>query len=459
MSGGRALVRANPLVKLAFGVAMVLALLLAGYRFGGGLRLGSAGTFTVSDAEECLSRGGNIYFNVTFGTEEYLKKIGEWETARRRSRMGQAFVISANTHVGTIRDLSLDNRVFLVYEGRRYPSAGKPVASTTHHDTYLVFFPRYDMTGKPIFEKTSGSFDILIKDVEFPERRLTFHLPLPAGGRPHLDPARLIMLFGSALAALLVACTPCLVGSLAVGSFTVGTAGLAGQEALAEARAQMIRRTVYYLITLILTYLAVAQLTAALNIKTEHLRPAEIVGGIILLVIGAGFLRAWGPVAALENKVWQVLARLRPTRRRFERPGDTLLNAGASSAMGASLAMVCSVAGAPTLSTAIILPVMVYAGINDFYGSLLILAVYLVVSALPFFLIALGLGEFLLTASVLWRRRLLVANGLLLVPLGLLLVFSQQRVADVLSAPAHTLITPFLWLFKLVGGLGRGAGA
>ncbi len=45
MSGGRAPVRTNPLVKLAFGVAMVLALLLAGYRFGGGLRLGGAGTF------------------------------------------------------------------------------------------------------------------------------------------------------------------------------------------------------------------------------------------------------------------------------------------------------------------------------------------------------------------------------------------------------------------------------
>lgn len=463
---------ANPLAKLSLGLFLVLVLLLAGYRFGGGgVRLGGgAGTFTVSDAEECLRRGGNIYFNVTFGSEDYLRKIGEWETARRRSRLGQPFVISANTHVGSVRDLSLEDKIFLVFEGRQYPMSGKPVVSATHHNTYLVFFPRFDMAGQPVFDRTSGTFDILIKGVEFPERRLTFRLPMPSAGRPGLDLPRLAMLFGSALAALLVACTPCLVGSLAVGSFTMGAAaGAAGErDAMAKVRAAMVRRTLFHLAALIVTYLVVAQLTAAFKATTAYLRPAEVAGGLVLLAIGLGFLRAWGPAAVVEGGVRRALARFLPGAARggreteapvkpgngaSRRPDDPLgLDAGASSAVGASLAMVCSVAGAPTLSTAIILPVMVYAGVNDFYGSLLILAVYLMVSAVPFFLIAVGLGEALLTASVRWRRRLLVANGLLLVFLGLLLVFSQQRVADVLSAPARSLLAPFVWLLGRLGG-------
>lgn len=465
MTGLLAPVWTKPHLKLALGVALVVGLLLAGYRLGGGgVRLGSAGgTLTVSDADECLRRGGNIYFNITFGSEAYLRKIGEWETAQRRSRMAQAFVISANTHVGSIRDLSLEDRVFLIMDGKRYPSSGKPVASTTHHDTYIVFFPKYDMNGQPMFNKASGTFDIMITGVEVPERRLTFRFPLPGEGRQGLDVQRAAMLFGSALAALLVACTPCLVGSLAVGSLTMGTAaGAAEPSGLARLRAGMVRQTLYYLGGLVVTYLGVALLTIALKINTAFLRPAEVVGGLILLVIGLGFLRGWGPASALAGRFRRMVRRLGPVGPGSGTPGPgtktqvehepASWGGGTSSAMGASLAMVCSVAGAPTLSTAIILPVMVYAGVNDFYGSLAVLAVYLVVSAIPFFLIAVGLGETLLMASLRWRQRLLIANGFLLVSLGLLLIFSQERVADALSVPVKGVMAPFIWLLGRITG-------
>jgi hypothetical protein len=115
--------------------------------------------------------------------------------------------------------------------------------------------------------------------------------------------------------------------------------------------------------------------------------------------------------------------------------------------MGVSLAMVCSVAGAPTLTTAIIFPVMIYAGLNDIYWSLLILLTYLVVTAVPFLLIAMGLGEALLNISMRLRHRLLIANAFLLIGLGAMLLLSPETVAGVLSAPARLIVEPMSWIF------------
>lgn len=444
----------HPVLKLGIGIAIVLVLLLIGYRLGSGVSLGSTGgTVSVSDAEVCLRRGSTIYFTAILGTEEYLKKLGVWEEAALRFRTAQAFVLNATAHVGTIRELALDNKVFLAADGIRYPSVGQVLGLTTHHDTYLVFFPRYDMQGKPLFERESGTFDLVIElgeevDPILPQRVLTFRHPLPKVGVARSDFTRVLMLIGATLAALLLTCTPCLVGSLMVGSLTMGAA-VSGQPSAVsgqQIRAEMMRKTLYYLAALIIAYLTVAMVVNIYNLQAESLRPVEMFGGVLLLLMGLNFLRSWRPVGRLV--AWsrsQVVSLVR--LQDYQTTGLADFGSESSSAMGASLAMVCSVAGAPTLSTAIILPVMIYAGLSDLSWAFLVLLIYLLISAVPFFLIAVGLGEFLLTASLRLRHILLVANGFLLVGLGLLLILSPQAVADTLSAPARFLLAPFRWLF------------
>jgi hypothetical protein len=443
----------HPVAKLGIGGLIVLVLLLIGYRFGSSVSLGNrGGTVSVSGARVTLRQGGNIYFNVTFGTEEYLKRLGEWERAERRIRTSQAFVLSATTHVGSIKDLSLDGKIFLRGpDGVVYPSVGKVLESAAHHDTWLVFFPRYDMKGEPLFERDEGSFDVLIRNVEkLPERVFTFRYPLPVGNRSSRpDAVYIFMLIAAAMAAMLVSCTPCLVGALTVGSLSMGTAWSPAQkEAIKQVRAEMVKRTVYYLIALVIAYIAIAVAINVFKIRTEQLRPVEFVGGLVLLVIGLGFLRSWKLVARLEDAVVNLVLRVAPGFRKYvtDKTPDPSFGPNTSTAMGASLAMVCSVAGAPTLTTAIILPMMIYAGLTDFYWSLMILAVFLLVCAFPFFLIAIGLGEFLSTASLRFRNGLLVVNSFLLIGLGLLLLFDPQRVVNILSTPAELLVKPFRWL-------------
>jgi cytochrome c biogenesis protein CcdA len=444
--------RLSPIAKLGLGVAIVTGMLIIGYRFGsaGISSRDNGGTISLSDAEVCLRAGGTIYFNVTYGTETYLKKLGLWEETEPKLRLSQPFVFNASTHVGTIRDLSLDDKVFLLADGVRYPAVGQPIASTTHHDTYLIFLPRFDMDGRPIFEKKSGYFEILIEGVDIPaERVFTFNYPLPVTGDRQLDPIRILMLIGAAITAMLLTCTPCLVGSLTVGSLAMGTAWGAESEAAAkQVRADMIKKTLYYLAALVVAYAAVAVAASSFNVSIEDIRPVEVMGGVLLLVVGLSFLRSWQPVIWLENAAIRLVLKISPGFSSYvsaDNPEPTF-SSRSSSAMGASLAMVCSVAGAPTLTTAIILPVMIYAGLNDIYWSLLILLVYLVITSIPFLLIAIGLGEFLLGLSMTLRKRLLVANAFVLIGLGAMLILSPQAVAGVLSAPARLLVEPLSWI-------------
>ncbi len=444
--------RLNPIAKLALGFGLVMGMLIIGYRFGGAGISSQAdgGTISVSDAEVCLRAGGTIYFNVTYGTETYLKKLDLWEEAQQKLRFSQPFVFNASTHVGTIRNLSLEDKVFLLADGVRYPSVGQPIASTTHHDTYLIYLPRFDMGGQPIFEKQDGYFEILIEGVDIPaERILTFNYPLPITGDRQLDPTRILMLIGAAITAMLLTCTPCLVGSLTVGSLAMGTAWSAETEAAAqEVRADMIKKTLYYLAALVVAYTAVAVAASSFNVSLEDIRTVEVMGGVLLLIVGLGFLRSWQPVIWLENAAVKLILKIFPGFDKYVTVDDPepSFSSGSSSAMGASLAMVCSVAGAPTLTTAIILPVMIYAGLNDIYWSLLILLVYLVITSVPFFLIAMGLGEFLLSLSLAWRKKLLVVNAFVLIGLGAMLILSPEAVAGVLSIPARSFVEPLSWL-------------
>ncbi len=446
-------IKLSPLAKLGIGFALVILLLVIGYRFGGAgvSDRDQGGTINVSDAEVCLREGGTIYFNVTYGTETYLKKIGLWESAEPKLRYSQPFVFSASTHVGTIIDLDLEGKVFLSFDDILYPAVGKAIASTTHHNTWLIFLPKFDMQGNSIFDNEDGSFEIFVEGVDIPEHRVFhFNFPLPLAAAGQISPERILMLVGATMAAMLLTCTPCLIGSLTVGSLAMGTIWSSEQNIAAEQiRKRMIKQTLYYLIALVIGYAAVAIAASTFDVSLESIRPIEVMGGVLLVIVGLIFLRSWKPIIQFENAVVRVVVKAFPAFSKFttnEEPKG-VIGSSSSTAMGASLAMVCSVAGAPTLTTAIIFPVMIFAGLNDIYWSLYILIAYLVVTAIPFFFIAVGLGEFLYKLSALHRNRLLVVNAFVLIGLGAMLVISPEGVAGILSLPARLILEPLSYLF------------
>lgn len=431
-------------LKLIGGSAVVAVLLIIGYQFAGEIRPAGAGTISVSDALVCLENDADTYFNVTLGTKTYLERLGEWDRSRERLTTAVVFVLSANTHSGTIKDLKIDGKVFLAVDDNVYPAAGQVLGVTKHHNTYLAFFPRFDMHGKDMFDRKSGTFDIIIEDVgKLEERVFTFHHPLPTGtGTSDLGFKQILMLLGAVLAALLISCTPCLFGSLTLGSLTMGTSIPEEHErALVEVRSQMMRRTMYFLVATVVGYLGIVIVINQFGVTVDDLRPVEIIGGLVLVGIGLMLARDLRPMA------W-ALARLRRAFRRADEREDTAVGPGSSSAMGGSLALLCSVAGAPTLTTSIVLPVMVYAGMTSISWAFLIMLLFLVISAVPFFFVAMGIGELLYSVSTRWRARLMLANSLLLITLGGIMIFEGEMVADIISLPADAVLSTWRWVSR-----------
>jgi cytochrome c biogenesis protein CcdA len=426
--------------KLAIGSTLVIVIWIFGLVVGGaGVGYsGQGSTVSVSDIYFCLGRS-NIYFVVSLGTEEYLKSLGLWEDVKFKLKTSQPFVITANTHIGSIRDLSLNDKVFLVLDGVEYPHVGKAVALTTHHNTYLVFFPKYDMYGKPIFERESGKFDIVIKDVDFKERLFTFNYPLPfisnKVGSISPDPIRILMLMAAAMAGLALACSPCLLGAMSIGSLAISLTPTTNINLIKRRKSMLIKNTIYFLTSLIVSYIAIAVVVNILQLDISVLRPIEALGGAIVLVFGLAFLRIWRPVAKLENAFASLITKLHPNFRKYvnDDTPQPYLNPKLASTMGSALSLVCSTAGAPTLATSIVLPLLVYAGLNKLEWSFLILFTYLVAVSLPFFLITVGLGELLLTKAYKITNHILIINGFLLVGVGMLLLAGPNFILNTIS--------------------------
>lgn len=438
----------SPLARLAVGVVLVLGLLAVGYRYGTGLDLGGQrGTVSASDAEACVRLSCDVHFTATLATQRYAEQLGVWPEVEPRLRTAQAFVLSATAHAGNIRQLSLAGKVFLRQGEVTYPSSGQTLQLSTHHDSYLVFFPRQDMQGRPLFGADSGPFVILIREAGdgWPQHTIAFNSALPATEATRPSLAQVVMVLGAAMAALLLTCTPCLVGSLAVGSMTTATA--AGYNPQGGRKA-LVRTTITCLATLTAGYLAVAIAVFTLNLRIEDLRPVELLGGLVLIGTGLALLRATRLGARLEAALATAAVRQVPALRRYigEETPQASLGTRTSSAMGASLAMVCSVSGAPTLTTATLLPLLVYAGLSSPAWAFAILLAYLLVCAVPFVLVASGWGESLMGLSLRWRGGLLAANATLLIALGLVLVFSPGAVAGAVSSPVRIALQPLGWL-------------
>jgi cytochrome c biogenesis protein CcdA len=425
---------------------MIAGLLLFGMIFGSGVSPATSNTISVSDFYFCLGRS-NIYFVVTFGTEEYLKAMGLWEEVKPKLSTSQAFVIAANTHIGNIKDLDLENKVFLIDEnGFEYPHIGRAMALTAHHNTYLVFFPRYDMMGAPLFEREQGKFDIVIRNIDFDERVFTFYHPLPTSRQGRLTPPNIttmIMLITAALAGLTLACSPCLLGALTVGSLTLGTTSSGPESTVGKRlKSMLVKNTVSFLLTFIVAYMLMVIATAAFNVGPEAFRTVEIIGGALLLVFGLSFLRVWGPVKRLENTLANFLIKLRPGFRKYVTNEDlhsVNVDPKVASTMGTCLSFVCSTAGAPTLSMSLVLPLMVYAGLGNLYWSFMIVLAYLIAASIPFLLLALGLGELLLKHAAKMANRLLVLDAFLLVGLGVILLFSPGVILNALFGVIYLL--------------------
>lgn len=218
------------------GITLLAGVFVVGIYVVPKLQSGSPATARQSDASHVSL--SDVFVDATYATPEFVKRVKLEPYLQQWEGRAQPFLIGINTHVGTIANLDLRNRVLIEdSNGERYPSLGTPVVLSEHHNMYLVVFPLVDNYGKPIFAARRGRFRLLVEGVgKTSERVFEWKLPVvePAGARTL---ASTLMLVLSVIGALMVILSPC---ALELTTYYTGIiAGVVSSAAIAERGSRM----------------------------------------------------------------------------------------------------------------------------------------------------------------------------------------------------------------------------
>src|SRR4029077_5047531 len=190
------------------GVLLLVAVFVTGIYIVPRVQSGSPATARQSDAARVSL--SDVFVDATYATPEFVKRVKLEPYLQQWEGRAQPFLIGINTHVGTIADLDLRDKVLIEdSNGDRYPSLGTPVVLSEHHNMYLVVFPLVDNFGKPIFAASRGHFRLHVEGVGKTSDRV-FEWKLPVV-EPHAarNMAGTLMLALSVIGALMVILSPC----------------------------------------------------------------------------------------------------------------------------------------------------------------------------------------------------------------------------------------------------------
>lgn len=168
----------------------------------------------------------------------------------------------------------------------------RQAVSSQHHTTWLFLIPRYNQRGEPLVERDGGYVKFLVRDAgPGPEVR-EFRLDLPLS-ESSPGPLMAYLLIPLAVAGLLMyAVSPCAVGNFALASVIMTASGSRRQRWL-----NMASFGGGYVTALLLGGTALLVLGTRLNTDPFWTRPLEIVGGLIMALLGLWLLASpgWGP--------------------------------------------------------------------------------------------------------------------------------------------------------------------
>jgi len=127
---------------------------------------------------------GDVYIDVVYSTSEYFKATGALAHLERfKADEYLVFLINLTVHTGKLAPYRMDElTVMRDDKGREImPVEGWEIIFETgdnHHREGIIRFPKKDSSGKPVIDKDTKSFELIIKDVARIKQRI-FKWDLP----------------------------------------------------------------------------------------------------------------------------------------------------------------------------------------------------------------------------------------------------------------------------------------
>lgn len=382
-----------------------------------------------------------IFFTMRYATPRFVERLGLGEEELKRYKNAQMFMLSANVHSGSLLDLDLNRRVFLQdSKGRRYPSIVRPFTTSNHHNVYLVWFPRYEMEGNPIFEAKDGFFDVVISGGERIGQTRAFRFETPLPSEAVQDP-KFVLMFLVALSGLLIlSLSPCAIATYSfITYFVASTAG--GPRRVWH---RVLLFGLGYTSILILGGGLVLFLSSSIERFPKILRPFEVAFG--LLISGIALRLLVSPMGRWEGASFKFL-------EKFLRAEPEGLGAGFWFLSGIALSVGC-LQCMGSVGFSLLVPLLAYAGLSNLYWGLALFGIFAIGLMAPFLISAFGMEEFLpsLTKRVRLVKVLQIGSVLILLAFGVFTLLGESMrmtglmfwILERLHGVADVICRPFL---------------
>jgi hypothetical protein len=128
---------------------------------------------------------GDVYIDVVYSTPEYFKATGALAHLERfKADEYFVFLINLTVHTGKLAPYRMDElAVMRDDKGREIkPVEGWEIIFETgdnHHREGIIRFPKKDSSGKPVIDKDTKLFELIIKDVaRIKQRVFKWELPI-----------------------------------------------------------------------------------------------------------------------------------------------------------------------------------------------------------------------------------------------------------------------------------------
>ncbi len=128
---------------------------------------------------------GDVYIDVVYSTSEYFKATGALAHLERfKADEYLVFLINLTVHTGKLAPYRMDElAVMRDDKGREImPIEGWEIIFETgdnHHREGIIRFPKKDSSGRPVIDKDTKSFELIIKDVaRIKQRVFKWELPI-----------------------------------------------------------------------------------------------------------------------------------------------------------------------------------------------------------------------------------------------------------------------------------------
>ena len=467
---GGARKRTQGLIAVMIGLAMMLALFVAGLVLIPRYRAAHpASPLQRSDADRVQI--DDMYLDLTLATPKFSER-------RRLTRYLEGrdpktvlpVLVGVNTHTGSIEHMHHLSGDFVLVgpDGSRYPSLTSPIVVSQHHNAYMVLFPSRGNHGEVLLDQTHGKLAVEASGIGH-EKLRRFEWPLPID--PNADvsaasrgPVAWAMLVVALLGALVVVLSPCALELSmyysAIISCTVAEGGDGAGDSARLGQRRLMMNLGSFVAGFTLLYAASGATVGLIGQGVRRPLGAygnvfQILGGSLIMLFALRVLALDGGLGSLSGRLLparvrdtmgaflarprRLLARLKwrgrlaAEKRRGLTPRDSFL-------VGIGLSTSCL----GCMGGAVLYPLLVYAGITSWYSGLITLGLYSLGIAVPMAFIALGFFQIRvsLAGKVRANRILRTTSGVLLAGVALLMVSGKERILTDL-------------VFRALGGMSR----